>query len=217
MKKLSTAEIRARVLELLAVNAEGMRFSDLVRTIASEAPETPFNTINTQVGDMPTQHPHLVFRPSRGIFKLVKGVQLPEELMVTQQPNVQVPTLISLGFVDVGHWEPVGDRIEFRFVSSSKDIAVLYAFCIENQVMYIGKTTRSLMQRMQNFQTPGVSQTTNVRNNSLISSAIKGGQTVKILALEDTGEFTYRGIPVSLVDGLEANLIKQISPPWNVR
>jgi len=222
MKKLSTSEIRARALELLDMNQDGLRFSDLVRTIAAESPETPFNTINTQIGDMPSHYPHLVFRPSRGVFQRVGGsvsdpsipVRTPSSAHV---PNEHVPTLLSLGFVQVGHWEPVGDRIEFKLVSNARDLSVLYAFCIDDQVMYIGKTTRSLMQRMQNFQTPGVSQSTNVRNNGLIGAAIKSGQTVKILALEESGELIYRGFNVSLVDGLESTLLAHVSPPWNVR
>lgn len=217
MAKYSTRRIRERVVELLSTSREGIQFSDLVRCVASESPETPINTIKTQIGDMPKNYPDLIFRPAHGLFRLVDSHQLAVESSVNSQVKDGAQMLRSLGFMEMGSWEPHQGRIRFNLELSTGNTSVLYAFCINEEVMYLGKTTRSLMQRMQNYQTPGVSQATNIRNNGLIMEAIEAGKTVMILGLEENGELTYRGVEVSLIDGLEPVLIKRLKPSWNMR
>ncbi|RYG62465.1 GIY-YIG nuclease family protein [bacterium] len=71
MAKLTTRAIRERAFDLLATQSAGIRFKALVDAIAAESPETPYNTIFTQVGELPRREPQLVARPERGLFVLV--------------------------------------------------------------------------------------------------------------------------------------------------
>lgn len=78
MAKLSVQQIRDLAKEIVRQLPEGIRFSDLVRRISEEHPETPKNTISGSVWDLDTRFPDLIHKPSRGLFlPLQKGESLP--------------------------------------------------------------------------------------------------------------------------------------------
>ena len=93
---------------------------------------------------------------------------------------------------------------------------MLYAFISNDKILYIGKTTRSLAQRLYGYVNPGVSQSTNIKNNKKIKTLLKQGEELKIFVFApQENEIVYRGIPVNLAAGLEDNLIALIQPMWN--
>jgi hypothetical protein len=69
MSKLNTHQIRDLALKIIASNLGGIRYSALVKLIASQNPETPTNTIHGSVWDLATRYPDKVIKPSRGLFK----------------------------------------------------------------------------------------------------------------------------------------------------
>jgi hypothetical protein len=69
MSKMNTHQIRELALEIIASNSGGIRYSELVKRISSENPETPTNTIHGSVWDLATRCPDQVVKPSRGLFK----------------------------------------------------------------------------------------------------------------------------------------------------
>jgi len=123
--------------------------------------------------------------------------------------------LIDVGFENVGHWKLINDNIDFQISKCGKCKKVLYAFTSANQVLYIGKTIRTLNQRLGNYKNPGPSQPTNTKNNQNISDLLKQGKNVEILVFAPGNPISYRGIPINLAAGLEDNLIEIIKPPWN--
>lgn len=68
MAKLGVHQIRDLAKQVIQMTPQGIRYSDLVRRIATEHPETPKNTIHGSVWDLDTRFPDLVHKPSRGLF-----------------------------------------------------------------------------------------------------------------------------------------------------
>jgi hypothetical protein len=96
---------------------------------------------------------------------------------------------------------------------------VLYAFVSSSsqdakQLMYIGKTVRTLASRMAGYKKPGPSQSTNQKNNANIRSLLQQGKSVEIYVLPDRG-LHYGGFRVNLAAGLEDSIVLQMQPPWN--
>jgi hypothetical protein len=82
--------------------------------------------------------------------------------------------------------------------------------------LYIGKTIRSLSQRLYGYVNPGPSQSTNIKNRQKIETILRQGKEIKIFVFAPHGnEIVYRGIPVNLAAGLEDSLIRIVKPPWN--
>ena len=69
MAKLSGDKIRDVALKIIAANPGGIRYSELLKRVSSDHPETPVNTIHGSVYDLATRFPDQVIKPSRGLFK----------------------------------------------------------------------------------------------------------------------------------------------------
>ena len=105
---------------------------------------------------------------------------------------------------------------EYELDAERTTYNVLYAFTSSDELLYIGKTTIALRDRMYQYQRPGPSQRTNIRVNSAIAELLKSGGTIEIYALPDTGEMEYRGFHLNLAAGLEDSLISELDPKWNI-
>lgn len=120
-----------------------------------------------------------------------------------------------MGFRKCGDWTVDADCLKCTLVDNASAPNVLYAFVSEGKVLYIGKTVRSLKQRMYNYQKPGPSQSTSIRGHKLIKDAVALGKTVEVYALPDNGLLHYGGFHVNLAAGLEDALIATLKPVWN--
>ena len=71
-KTTVTGRINAKALALLEQHPAGMRWVDLARQI--EASDRTFHpkTVNGCIWKLPENFPDLVFKPSRGLFQLLK-------------------------------------------------------------------------------------------------------------------------------------------------
>lgn len=125
--------------------------------------------------------------------------------------------LADIGFEKVGRWVLVGDQIELELTSLASAERVLYAFISNDDVMYIGKTTRALENRLCGYKYPGPTQSTNIKNNSNIRETLFNGGDVEIWALADRGQLQVGEFKVNMAAGLEDDLINKIRPPWNGR
>jgi hypothetical protein len=123
--------------------------------------------------------------------------------------------LLEIGFEPAGHWVPRNDELVFELSRHATRRNILYAFVIDGEVKYIGKTIRTLVARMRGYKNPGSDQPTNSNNNANIKSALKSGAIVKILALPDNGLLHFGQFHVNLAAGLEDSLIREIGPQWN--
>jgi hypothetical protein len=61
--------IVSTVIEILKTNANGVRYSDLVRKVHDKLPEIPVNTIHGTVWNLETRVPREVYKPARGLFR----------------------------------------------------------------------------------------------------------------------------------------------------
>ena len=123
--------------------------------------------------------------------------------------------ITGAGFVEVGKWEFREGRPVYSLDEEKTSYNVLYAFVRGDDVLYVGKTTIALRDRMYQYQRPGPSQRTNIRVNTLLAELLKGGQSVKIFALPDRGDMEYHGFHLNLAAGIEDSVINELQPQWN--
>jgi len=123
--------------------------------------------------------------------------------------------LIDLGFEAAGAWVLAGNDLVCRLARHPDRSGILYAFVVGDNVMYVGKTAKTLRWRMNQYRRPGPSQRTNQRINPQICELLAEGQDVEVLVLVDAEPIMYRGLRLSLAAGLEDALIARLDPPWN--
>jgi hypothetical protein len=72
--KLNRQQIHERALQVLDENPRGIRWSDLLRTVESNAPETPHNSIHGGIHNLLTTRPSEIVKVARGTYQLAKYV-----------------------------------------------------------------------------------------------------------------------------------------------
>jgi hypothetical protein len=121
--------------------------------------------------------------------------------------------LQQAGFETAGEWLLDGDRIKLS-IRPEEGSASVYAFVLDGEVVYIGKTETCLRSRMNGYRNGKGSQVTNVRVRGLIRAALTQGSRIEVLAASPA-PMDWNGLPVSTVVGLEAGLIELFHPVWN--
>lgn len=121
----------------------------------------------------------------------------------------------SIGFSLAGRCRLVDQMLVFDLNELAAARNVLYAFVIDDEVMYIGKTVQPLRARMSGYRTPGPTQSTNIRNNRNLCECLACEQRVELFVLPDNGLLHYGGFHVNLAAGLEDSLVRDLAPPWN--
>jgi hypothetical protein len=81
-----TGQIKKIAFEILENTPEGIRYSDLARRILEHG-EFNKNTINGATWDLDIQYPDKIYKPDRGVFRLLKFKE-----NITVQPDAQVTT-----------------------------------------------------------------------------------------------------------------------------
>ena len=134
--------------------------------------------------------------------------------------------LKKVGFVDVGRWELDGTEITFCLEGLPSEAErqvylntrkALYAFVQDDTVQYIGKTARTIQQRLVGYCRPHRGQVTNVRCNGWIKSAAESGIRTRIYVFVPTAHLQYAQFDIDLAAGLEDALIADFKPGWNGR
>lgn len=128
--------------------------------------------------------------------------------------KLTVTKLLEAGFEEFECWGASEHRLNVP--ANLPKRRGVYAFALEEEVVYVGLASRSLSQRLGFYARPGHSQRTNVRLNAKIAELIRQGQTVRIL-LAHPPDGEWNGLRVSGAEGLEAALIEDFDLPWNVR
>ena len=127
----------------------------------------------------------------------------------------QIEKLHEIGFENVGTWSLGKDSLSYEIRQHENERSILYAFVADQDVKYIGKSTRPLKQRMNGYRKPGPSQMTNIKGNQGIIDLLKRGVSVQIYVFVQKEPLCYRGFRVNLAAGLEDDLIRQLEPEWN--
>ncbi|OUS08870.1 hypothetical protein A9Q96_00565 [Rhodobacterales bacterium 52_120_T64] len=123
--------------------------------------------------------------------------------------------LENIGFEKVGRWKLVNGLVDLELTNLKNRRNILYAFVIDGDVMYIGKTVQPLEKRLYGYKYPRVSQTTNIKNNANILRCLSDNKVVEIFALPDSGLHQIGEFHLNLAAGLEDSLISVLSPAWN--
>lgn len=137
------------------------------------------------------------------------------ELNLETKKNA-VSIIQDLGFEESGFWFLENSKLSSNLSKSQKETNILYAFVVDDEVAYIGKSVQSLFKRMYLYKNCGPSQHTNIRNHASIKDCLEQGKTVRIYAFIQQVPMEYKGIPINLAAGLEDNLIALLKPYWNV-
>lgn len=130
--------------------------------------------------------------------------------------------LTEIGFTRAGCWR-LTDRglslhLEERFAGVRN---VLYSFAVDGALVYVGKTTKPLRERLQGYKSPAKSGksggSTNIKNNKNILDSLARGSAVEIFVLHNEFQLERGGFAVNFAVGLEDSLIADLAPPWNGR
>lgn len=85
MIKLNRQQIHERALRVLDSHRQGIRWSDLLRTIQAEAPETPQNSIHGAIHNLLTTRTSEIVKVARGTYQLAKYIEADD--FADQQPT----------------------------------------------------------------------------------------------------------------------------------
>jgi len=85
-----TGQIRKIALEVLADRPEGIRYSDLKRKVLERNASFNPNTISGATWDLDITYPDIIYKPDRGVFRLLK---FKEEVLT--QPDQQPTAIIK--------------------------------------------------------------------------------------------------------------------------
>lgn len=122
--------------------------------------------------------------------------------------------LLRAGFRFLGEWRP-GEDEGFQLDATAPADRGVYAFVVDDVVMYVGLTQRGLKRRLDGYRRGYEQQRTNARVKALILNALSSGKRVKVLIATPEEGF-WNGLPVNTSAGLEAGMITKIQPPWNI-
>ncbi len=125
--------------------------------------------------------------------------------------------LKAIGFKHIGNWILEGGVLKLNQFDMKKSIPALYAFISETNILYVGKTNQMLAKRLYFYAKPGPTQSTNIRINANLKQAVLDGQSIDIIAFHDDIPKKVGSFILNLSAGLEDDIIRQISPLWNVR
>jgi hypothetical protein len=129
--------------------------------------------------------------------------------------------LLAIGLEDAARWQTDGKKLKHvgdKSANWQRLTAIpncLYAFCCEDDVLYIGKTTKTLAKRFVGYCDPGNGRATNWKCHQKIRSLLQEGKNVRIFVLPSHSHLSWGGFEINLAAGLEDALVKAFKPPWN--
>lgn len=123
--------------------------------------------------------------------------------------------LLQIGFKKVGKWIFQDNSLEYLLDIERNNINFLYAFIVDNNIKYIGKSTQTIQKRFNGYKNPGKDQRTNIKNNKKLIDELNKNKEIDIYIFIDSGLLLYGSFHINLAAGLEDSLIKQTNPEWN--
>ncbi|HEY5123016.1 MAG TPA: hypothetical protein VIK14_04705 [Ignavibacteria bacterium] len=89
-----TGQIRKIALEILAGRPDGIRYSELGRAIQTTNPSFNSNTINGATWDLDATYPKEIYKPDRGVFRLIKFreevLTQPDQTVITKKSKTAI-------------------------------------------------------------------------------------------------------------------------------
>jgi hypothetical protein len=128
-------------------------------------------------------------------------------------PNVRI--LTEIGFAHAGRWALQDNDLVFDIGDLSQASPALYAFVIKGDIKYVGKTARTLSERLYGYRKPGPSQRTNIKVEAKIKSCLRADEAVEIYAYHDPNAVKVGRFQLNMAAALEDDIIRQLQPEWN--
>ena len=125
-----------------------------------------------------------------------------------------IKRLTDINFKYLGDWL-LKDKKLYHTIDDTSITNFLYAFVVNDDIKYIGKSTQSIKKRFSGYMTPGPSQSTNIKNNKNIKQELKNNNGIKIYIFKSDDMLKYGEFNINLAAGLEDILISTIKPIWN--
>jgi len=127
--------------------------------------------------------------------------------------------LTDMGFREAGHWELSGNFLSYRLSEEYNDKRGLYLFVVDNEPLYLGacRSPRTTISNRLNSYAKASRryETTESFINSKLRNELKNGNHVTIYVLVPQKSFTYNGIELDPVVGLERPVRDKLNPIWN--
>ena len=102
MPKTITRQIKDAAFDLLKAHPEGLRYSELAEKILERDAHFNPNTIQGSIWDLDAKFPTKVYKPSRGLFRLLeyKAAEEPTEVQLPSTPTEITETTFYQPFAD---------------------------------------------------------------------------------------------------------------------
>lgn len=123
--------------------------------------------------------------------------------------------LLEIGFELAGEWLLDGAEPHIELSRYASAANVLYAFASGGELLYVGRSGRSLRLRMDGYVQGGPPRSTRARNRERVLAMLMMDQPVDLYALADPGNLHYGSFRINLAAGLQHSLIESLRPPWN--
>jgi len=91
----------------------------------------------------------------------------------------------------------------FRVSASAPVESGVYAFTVDDVVLYIGLAQRGVRTRMGHYRQGHKRQKTSSRIKALIAENLEKGKRVKVLVALPGGALDWNGLPINIAAGLE--------------
>jgi hypothetical protein len=150
-----------------------------------------------------------------GLVREVSPPKSPIPVPIASSLRIPPTLLLRSGFVAVGNWvlTPASDIALDGRASAQPGV---YVFVVDEEVVYVGLTLRSLHERLNQYRRGDRRQRTNARINLRIKAALANGSKIRVFtAVPESSE--WNGLPVNTAAGLEYGLIQALTPKWNIQ
>lgn len=132
----------------------------------------------------------------------------------------KIEELEKIGFDKIGNWFINNQGVlDFEIIPDNTK-EVLYSFVKVDkknvEIIYIGKTIRTISDRLKGYRKPGNSQFTNIRLKNEILNFLQMNINVDIYLFRCNETITYKSCKINLAAGLEDVLIKNFRPTFNL-
>jgi hypothetical protein len=151
-----------------------------------------------------------------GLRRTVEVEREPVAVDVDAERPQALPTrtLLRAGFLSIGEWIQTVDS-KLTLDANPPREAGVYAFAVDDVVVYVGLTLNGLKARLDQYRVGHVGQKTNARVKQLILDTLTKGHRITILVAVPP-PLEWGGLPVNTAAGLEAGLIQMMRPAWNI-
>jgi len=141
--------------------------------------------------------------------------------MTSNKARSGVTELLHIGMEDAAEWIVDGEKLKhmgdsdphWHYLTAIPNS--LYAFACDGEVLYIGKTTKTLSKRFVGYCDPGNGRATNWKCHQAIRLLLHNRKSVRILVLPQIVPLKWGDYPINLAAGLEDALVVAFKPAWN--